>query len=42
MYPDGSFVVEDLAPGIYEVHTFAGKPVLVEVKSGETVTVEVD
>jgi hypothetical protein len=40
--PDGSFVVEGLAPGMYDVHTFTGKAVRVEVKAGETVTVEVE
>ena len=39
---DGTFAVEDLAPGIYEVHTPNGKPVRVEVKAGETATVEVE
>jgi 5-hydroxyisourate hydrolase-like protein (transthyretin family) len=39
---DGSFVVEDVAPGMYEVHTPTGKPVRVEVKAGETITVEVE
>ena len=34
--------VEDLAPGIYEVHTPNGKPVRVEVKAGETAAVEVE
>jgi hypothetical protein len=40
--PDGSFLVDGLAPGIYDVHTFTGKAVRVEVKAGETVTVEVE
>ena len=39
---DGTFAVEDLAPGIYEVHTPNGKPVRVEVKAGETAAVEVE
>ncbi len=40
--PDGSFLIEDLAPGTYEVRRLVGKPVLVEVKAGETTAVEVE
>jgi hypothetical protein len=42
--PDGSFLVEDLAPGTYEVRRLIAKPapVRVEVKAGETTTVEVE
>jgi hypothetical protein len=40
--PDGSFLVENLAPGTYEVRRAAGNPVRVEVKAGETATVELE
>jgi 5-hydroxyisourate hydrolase-like protein (transthyretin family) len=42
MKPDGSFAMENLAPGIYDLHTPDRKAVRVEVKAGETATVEVE
>lgn len=42
--PDGTFVSGELMPGLYDVRAIPGapgKPVRVEVKSGETATVEV-
>jgi hypothetical protein len=39
--PDGTFITDELAPGTYAVQG-AGKPVRVEVKAGETTTVQLD
>jgi hypothetical protein len=42
--PDGTFVSGELMPGLYDVRAIPGAPgkaVRVEVKSGETATVEV-
>jgi hypothetical protein len=40
--PDGAFVTDELAPGLYDVQPLAGKTVRVQVKAGETTTVELD
>ena len=40
--PDGTFVTDELAPGLYDVQPLSGEAVRVEVKAGETATVELD
>jgi hypothetical protein len=39
---DGAAFTDELAPGWYEISIIGAKPVRVEVKPGETTTVQLD